>query len=145
MNSHYPIHPDFQRHLDFRPQEVLHLFPLLRNFILDLAGPCYELLYNTHALTPVFTPTKKMGDGFIHIPIYTAHLNLGFNKGTLLEDPDKKLQGTGKLIRHIPIEQKSDFDNQPVKDLVLAAVELSKSNASEPFAQEWTVISKIKN
>lgn len=57
-----------------------------------------ELNYHTHALTSVYSVSKKLGDAFYMIPIYTNHLNLGFNKGTLLNDTSKLLRGTGKLI-----------------------------------------------
>jgi len=49
-----------------------------------------------------FSFTGKQGLGFIHIATYANHVNIGFDRGTELEDPDELLRGTGKLIRHIP-------------------------------------------
>ena len=106
-----PIHPDFQHLLDFKNQELIDLFSDLRTFILELHPDSNELLYHTHALTAVFSISEKLGDAYCMIPIYNNHLNLGFNKGTLLEDPDNLLTGTGNLIRHIPIKEKSDYRN----------------------------------
>lgn len=85
-----------------------------------------------------------MGDGFCMIPIYTAHLNLGFNKGTLLDDPYQLLKGTGKLIRHIPIKTTSDYRNKKVKALVKAAVQLALEDMAKPTKTKGETISKIK-
>jgi len=52
------------------------------------------------------------------LPIYTNHLNLGFNKGTLLKDPYKLLTGTDNLIGHIDIKRTSDYKNPKVKALI---------------------------
>ena len=83
--------------------KLIELFKDLRKFILDIYPDSNELLYHTHALTTVFSISDKLSDAFCMIPIYSNHLNLGFNKGTLLKDTDKLLTGTGNLIRHIPI------------------------------------------
>ena len=73
------------------------------------------------------------------IPIYTNHLNLGFNKGTLLEDSHNLLTGTGNLIRHIPITSKSDYRNDNVRNLIIAAADFALNDMDKP-----TTISKIK-
>ncbi|MDW3194532.1 MAG: DUF1801 domain-containing protein [Cytophagales bacterium] len=103
---------------------LVTLFIHLRNHILQLAPESHELIYNTHALTSVFSHTKKLSHAFCHIPIYSNHLNLGFNKGTLLSDPDNLLQGTGKLIRHIPMKEIHDFENDYVTKLIQESMAL---------------------
>jgi hypothetical protein len=138
------IHPDFLRLLRTKDDELAELYIDLRNFILDLMPAANELLYHTHALTSVYTPTQKMGDAFCHIPIYTEHLNLGFNQGTLLDDPEHLLEGTGKSIRHIPVRTKKDFRNQKVKALVNIAIKYSIANAKGTINETGETISKIK-
>ena len=113
-----PIHPDFQKLLELKDQNLMDLFKDLRAFILEIYPESNELLYHTHALTSVFCISDKLSDAFCMIPIYTGHLNLGFNKGTLLDDPHQLLVGTGKLIRHIPIEKQSDYRNEEVRKLI---------------------------
>ena len=110
-----PIHPDFQFLLGFKDRAVIDLFKDLREYIFELYPDCNELLYHTHALTAVFSISDKLADAFCMLPIYTNHLNLGFNKGTLLEDPNKLLTGTGNLIRHINIKKPNDYRNAKVK------------------------------
>ena len=139
-----PIAPDFQYYLDFKSPELIELYTELRNFLFSISPDCNELLYHTHALTSVLTISEKLGDGFCHIPIYTNHLNLGFNKGALLSDPNGLLQGTGKLIRHIPIKETADFKNKKVEELILAALALSKEDRSGKEWPQGKTISKIK-
>ena len=107
-----PIHPDFLFLLDFKDKKVIELFKDLRGFILEIYPESNELLYHTHALTTVFSISEKLSDAFCMLPIYSNHLNLGFNKGTLLNDPHKLLTGTGNLIRHIPVDTEKDYRNK---------------------------------
>ncbi|MCC1484372.1 DUF1801 domain-containing protein [Winogradskyella immobilis] len=138
------IHPDFWNHLKYKDQELIDVYSGLRNFILDLYPESCELLYHTHALTSVYSVSEKMGDAFCMIPIYTNHLNLGFNKGVLLPDPKKLLQGTGKHIRHIPIKTHKDYNKESIKNLILSAVEFSKKDSTIKTKFEGQIISKIK-
>jgi len=139
-----PIHPDFQLLLDHKEQTIIELFTDLREFILNMYPDSIELLYHTHALTSVFSVSEKMSDGFCMLPIYTSHMNLGFNKGTLLKDPHNLLQGTGKLIRHIPISQSGDYRNEKVEQLLKEAIELALVDRDKPPKEVGKTISKIK-
>lgn len=139
-----PIHPDFQYLLDFKEQEVIDLFSDLRQYILELYPDSNELLYHTHALTAVFCISDKLSDAFCMLPIYTNHLNLGFNKGTLLKDPDKLLTGTGNLIRHIDVKKPSDYRNHKVKALIKEAIDFAIKDMDKPTKSVGQTISKIK-
>ena len=144
MNSIRDIHPDFQYYLKYKDQELIDLYTDLRNFILSLYPESIEILYHTHALTSVYSTSEKLGDAFCMIPIYTNHLNLGFNKGSLLKDNDKLLKGTGKLIRHIPIIKTKDYNNNKVSNLVKNAIDLAISNMKSQPKTSGLTISKIK-
>lgn len=52
---------------------------------------------------------------------YTRHVSLGFNEGTQLPDPEKLLQGQGKLMRHVKLRAPRDLENPAVKELISAA------------------------
>jgi len=138
------IHPDFQFLLDFKDQEVIDLFCDLQQYILALYPDSNELLYHTHALTTVFSISEKLSDAFCMLPIYTNYLNLGFNKGTLLKDPDKLLTGTENLIRHIDVKQKSDYRNEAVKALINEAIDFAIKDMDNPTKSVGMTISKIK-
>lgn len=138
-----PIHPDFLFLLGLKEKKIIDLFNDLRSFILEIHPNSNEMLYHTHALTAVFSISDKLADAFCMIPIYTNHLNLGFNKGTLLKDPDHLLTGTGNLIRHIPIGSPADYRNKKVKVLVKAAVDFAIKDMDKPSKMLGQTISKI--
>nr|WP_255724029.1 DUF1801 domain-containing protein [Terrimonas ginsenosidimutans] len=123
---------------------MIDLFTDLREFVLEQSKDCNELIYHTHALTAVFTTSDKLQDAFCMIPIYSNHLNLGFNKGTLLKDPGKLLTGTGKLIRHIDVEKKSDYRNAETKALIKEAIQFSLKDRGTFSDCAGQTISKIK-
>jgi hypothetical protein len=137
------IHPDFLFLLDFKEKKIIELFKDLRSFILDIYPDSNELLYHTHALTAVFSISDKLSDAFCMIPIYTNHLNLGFNKGTLLNDPHKLLTGTGNLIRHITVDTTKDYRNKKVKDLIKTSVDFAIKDMDKPTKSTGIIISKI--
>ncbi len=145
MSKVKPIHTDFLFHLEFKNKGLIDLFKDLRELVLEIAPKSNEVLYLTHALTTVFSVSDKLGDAFCMINIYTNHLNLGFNKGTLIKDPHKLLQGTGNLIRHIPIENSTDYRNKKVKDLIKAAFNFALKDQDTSTPITGKTISKIKS
>lgn len=144
MKKTRPIHPDFQFHLDFKDKELINLFTGLRAWLLELYPQANELLYHTHALTAVFSISEKLSDAFCMLPIYTSHLNLGFNKGTLLKDPHGLLTGTGNLIRHIDVKKEADYKNPGVKALIEEAIDFAIKDMGKPAKSTGQTISKIK-
>lgn len=144
MKTTRDIHPDFLSLLELKQQPLIRLFKDLRAYILDIYPDGNELLYHTHALTAVFSVSEKLSDAYCMIPIYTNHLNLGFNKGTLIEDPHQLLTGTGNLIRHIPVQTPADYRNTKVKKLVRSAVELAIGDMAMKTKAMGKTISKIK-
>lgn len=145
MSNSRKIHPDFRFLLDFKDQGLIDLFIDLREYILELCPDCNELVYHTHALTAVFSISDKLSDAFCMLPIYTNHLNLGFNKGSRLKDPNKLLTGTGNLIRHIDVKQTSDYRNPKVKALIIEAIDFAIRDMENPTKSVGKTISKIKN
>ena len=144
MTKPKPIHPGFQFLLELKEKAVIDLFKDLREYVLELYPDSNEILYHTHALTTVFSISDKLSDAFCMLPIYTNHLNLGFNKGTLLKDPHKLLTGTGNLIRHIDIKQTGDYRNPKVKALIQEAVDFAIKDMDKPTQSIGKTISKIK-
>ncbi|MBL7870888.1 MAG: DUF1801 domain-containing protein [Cyclobacteriaceae bacterium] len=144
MNKLRKIHPDFLYLLQLKEQKVVNLFNDLREYILEIYPESNEILYHTHALTTVFSISDKLSDAFCMLPIYTNHLNLGFNKGTLLKDPNKLLRGTGNLIRHVPVDNPKDYRNKKVKDLIKSALDIAIADMDKPTKSKGKSISKIK-
>ena len=130
--------------MDFIDQILIELFSDLRQSVLDLYPDCNDLIYHTHALTAAYSISDKLSDAFCMLPIYTNHLNLGFNKGTLLKDPHGILKGTGKLIRHISVTTPKDYRNPKVISLVREAIDFAINDMDKPSKSMGKTISKIK-
>ena len=145
MDKSRPIHPHFQHFLDFKDSELIELYTDLRQFMFSICPDANELLYHTHALTSGYSLSDRVSETFCLIPIYTKHLNLGFRKGTLLDDPTGLLKGTGKLMRHIPITAKSDYrNNQEVEALIRRSIQFEIEEMDMAKKKEGLTISKIK-
>ncbi len=66
---------------------------------------------------------KKMTEHFCYIAVHGAHVNLGFNYGAKLPDPQGLLQGTGKLMRHVKISEPRQLEGAALRDLIEAAIQ----------------------
>jgi len=108
----------------------------LREIVLEEAPEAIESIVKSYAVAIGFSFTgKPMKDGFCHIVTYATHINLGFNRGALLPDPNRILIGKGKSIRHITIKNRSELDNPVVRRYLQAAIEQLTSLATSPAVQ----------
>jgi hypothetical protein len=64
---------------------------------------------------------KKMSEHFCYIALYDDHVNLGFNQGAELPDPEGLLEGPGKMLRHTKIAEPEDLEDPAVRRLLEAA------------------------
>ena len=95
-----------------------------RELVLEEAPAAIESFCKGYAVSIGFSFTgKPMKDGFCHIATYSSHVNLGFNRGALLPDPNRFLAGNGKLIRHITIRSENDLNRPFVRRFLQAAIE----------------------
>lgn len=68
-------------------------------------------------------PVYSVDDGDVcYIVALKHHVDLGFNDGVDLDDPDGLLQGTGKRMRHIKLHSPDDIDTGYITTLVARAV-----------------------
>jgi hypothetical protein len=114
---------------------IANLALALREIVLDEAPEAFESLVNGYAVAIGFSFTgKPLKDGFCHVVTYKNCVNLGFNRGALLADPDGALEGSGKLIRHLRVHNHDELDRPIIRRLVRAAIEQvsgpSKQSAS---------------
>ena len=137
------IHPDFEKILSDKPLPMHFLYRNIRQLVLHACPTCNELLYHTHALSSVYSLSDKLKHAFCHIPVYSNHINLGFNFGADLEDPDGILSGSGKKIRHVSIRESSDLSHPGISRLLADAVQLAESQLDGPRKIQSQVISKI--
>lgn len=109
--------------LNAYPPEVHKTYIATREMVLTLAPNANELVYDSYnALSCVYSFTENMKQGFIHIAAYPKHVNLGFNQGASLQDPNTLLVGTGTRIRHIKIKVLATLENSGTLKLVELAI-----------------------
>jgi Domain of unknown function (DU1801) len=110
-----------------------------RNLILEEAPEASEFVYQVYTIADHFTFTGRAGDAFVFTTTHARWVNLGFNFGSVLPDPQGLLSGEGKLIRHIRIAQAGDLDVPGVRELVRCAA--AKAERPEgPAAKPRTVV-----
>jgi hypothetical protein len=118
---------------------VSNLALALREAVLEEAPEAIESISKGYAVAIGFSFTgKPLKDGFCHIVTYSSHVNLGFNRGALLPDPNGVLLGTGKLIRHITIRNDHDLNRAFVRRYLRTAIE----QANRPAQLELASASK---
>ena len=82
-----------------------------------------ELVYDkANALAIGFGPDDRASHIINSIAVYSNWINLYFFAGDSLPDPERLLQGSGTMVRHIRISSVDDLDRPAVKALMAAAV-----------------------
>jgi len=102
---------------------VRNLALATRKLVLEEAPDAAELIYDAYnAVATGFSFTGRPSDSFIHIAVYARWVNLGFNRGSTLDDPAGVLQGSGRWVRHIRISELADLDKPAMRAFIKAAV-----------------------
>ena len=108
------------------PSETVELYLEAREFLLSFAPEANEVIWDAaNAVTLGLSFTDRWQDGFVHLPAYNNHINLGFNKhinlgfnrGAELHDPERRLIGTGSTVRHVRLNTMI-FDDPYVRALI---------------------------
>ena len=107
--------------------------------LIDASPPVRDLALRTRALIREVLPDvvevpwprqrtagfgvgpRKMSEHFCYIAVLPDRVNLGFNYGSELPDPEGLLQGTGKLFRHVKIASQRDLENPALRRLLEVA------------------------
>jgi len=111
-------------HLAACDPHVSRLALAVREAVLDEAPDAIESISKGYAVAIGFSFTgKPLKDGFCHIAVYSTHVNLGFNRGAKLPDPNQVLEGSGKMIRHITFHNQQDLNRPYLRRYLQAAIE----------------------
>lgn len=117
---------------------IANLALALREIVLEEAPEAIESHVNGYAVAIGFSFTgKPLKDGFCHVVTYQNCVNLGFNRGALLDDPDKVLEGSGKLIRHLRVHDPDELDRPLLRRFLRAAIQ-QVNGPSKPSASTKT-------
>ena len=85
-----------------------------------------ELLHDGH-------PTACVGDAaFAYVNAFTAHVNVGFFRGTEIADPKGLLEGTGKFMRHVKLSPERNVDAAALTKLIESAYSDMRRRSNSP-------------
>ena len=101
--------------------KVQNLATRARALIREVMPDVVEVPWPTQGTAGYGVGPKKMSEHFCYISTHKGHIDLGFNYGSELPDPEGLLAGTGKLFRHIKINTPEDLDRPAVRRLLEAA------------------------
>jgi len=130
-----PPDPEYLRLLQPYGDAIRKLALAARKLILEEAPQANEFVYEVYTIADHFSFTERPGDAFVFTTTHANWINLGFNFGALLPDPDSLLRGEGKLIRHVRIAQAADLEAPGVRELVrdaIAQAERPEGKAGKP-------------
>ena len=121
------VRPPDRRLLEYLSSYDPHVSSLTlaaREVVLEEAPEAIESFSKGYAVSIAFSFTgKPLKDGFCYVATYSSYVNLGFNRGALLPDPNKILTGTGKLYRHIRIENENALRRPLIRRYIQEAME----------------------
>ena len=104
---------------------IARLALALRDVVLEEAPEAIESIVKSYAVAIGFSFTAKpMKDGFCHVVAYAGKVNLGFNRGALMPDPNHVLEGTGKMMRHVTIHTLEDLERPWLRRYLRTAMEM---------------------
>ena len=83
-----------------------------------------SLVYdNYNALVIGFGSSERASDAVISIALYPRWVTLFFLRGAELPDPQKRLQGSGKIVRSVRLDQVGTLDEPAVRELIEVAAQ----------------------
>jgi hypothetical protein len=86
-----------------------------------------ELVYdNYNALAIGFSPTERTSDAIFSIALWPRWVSLFFLQGAGLPDPSRLLKGSGKVARHIVLENADALDKPAVQQLIANALDRAR-------------------
>jgi hypothetical protein len=133
--------PELREFLAPYDPAIARLFYAVRKAVLESAPQADEFVYDAYnAVAAAYSYTGRLKEAFCHIAAYRGWVNLGFNRGRRLPDPERLLQGTGASIRHVRIASPADLERAGVKRLIAAAAEEGRSLGPEELAKPVTVV-----
>ncbi len=136
-----PPNPEYLEFLSPFENGIKELALATRALVFVEAPDSTELIYDAYnAVATGYSFTGRPSDAFIHIAVYAHWVNLGFNRGSELEDPQGMLQGSGRWIRHIRIAEARDLEKPTVRAFVKAAV--ARAVRPDPQVGKGTETSK---
>jgi hypothetical protein len=93
----------------------------VRALVAEVFPDCHEVAARRECSVWWGWGSAKMKQGFAWAMPHRAHVNFGFFLGTSLPDPEARLEGTGKALRHVKLTSPEAAADPAVRALLLAA------------------------
>lgn len=106
--------------LDLAPRHAATL-EAARALVLDVHPEAVEVVSLGERATYWGHGRAKMSESYAYAIPHKAHVNLGFFQGASLPDPEGRLDGTGKALRHVKLRAPADLADPALRALLLAA------------------------
>lgn len=102
----------------------------LREMVLEELPGASERVFRVYALVFWYSLSGKMADAYCSIVVNSKHVNLMFNRGAELADPNGLLVGSGKIIRHLKVKRPEDLKQPHLRKFIRASIKHAKSIAA---------------
>jgi hypothetical protein len=123
--------PELRKFLSAYEKRIAALALEVRRAVLTAAPEATEAIYDAYNAVAIgYSFTGRLKESFIHVAAYAPHVNLGFNRGAEMDDPDGVLQGDCKMIRHLTIREPADLKKKYVGRLIKDAVRDGRAMAA---------------
>jgi Domain of unknown function (DU1801) len=109
----------FDRHLDETAPSVADIARALRDTVLEGFPDAVETFDRGDGLLAIGTGTSMRDFVFAIIP-HKAHVNLQLADGADLPNPDGRIEGTGKRVRHVKVRSVEDARTPWVRSAIAA-------------------------
>ena len=102
-----------------------------------------EMIYdNYNGLVIGFGPTPRASEAIFSIVLYPRYMNLFFLQGATVPDPGRRLQGNGKVVRYIRLDDAAVLDQPEVRQLIERALYHAKV-AMDPKGKRQTIVKAV--
>lgn len=107
----------------FSPTTASLAKAVLRTMRARLPGAVEMVYAKSNSLVVGFCPRERASDVINSMAVHTNWVNVYFFEGDTLPDPDRLLQGSGHIVRHIKVTNAADLDSPAVRALMAEALE----------------------
>jgi hypothetical protein len=122
---------------------VRKLAARLRAIVRSEVAPCHETIFDaSYTIAFLYGANARISENFCYISVHRKHVNLGFQRGSLLEDPNGVLRGAGPWMRHIQIKSSADLDRPDLRAFLRAAC--TEADHTPSPGRKGTVLSIVK-
>ena len=113
--------PRFDELLERFSTDVRRIATEARSLICELDPEVTEVVWVPQGTAGYGVGPKKLSEHYGYLALHAGHVNLGFNHGAGLPDPEELLGGPGTLMRHVRLTAPEDVRRPAIAELLVVA------------------------